>query len=138
MTVTVKYGRTHSYTQMANGEPFRPYVPVRLQYGGRSHDTLGLIDSGADTSMFHTQFAPALGIDLSKGQPGTSQGIGGSANVVYFDIFLTVFGKRFPARVAFINDNRFKSFGLLGRHDFFMSFRVGFDQPATQVFLHQQ
>lgn len=101
MTVIVRYTHTHPYFQLAPGEPFRPYIPVRLQHDGRYLDTLGLVDSGADSSMFNAQFAQALGIDLNKGRTSSTRGIGGFIPVWYFNIHLSVYGMRFAANVAF-------------------------------------
>ncbi len=132
----INYGLTELYSQLPMIPLARPYVAVRLQYGGNYYDTMGLIDSGADSSLFNEQFASVLGLDLSQGQTGSSLGLGGTAPVVYFGIFLTVRGKRFSANVGFTKGIG-PQFGLLGRRDFFQVFLVGFDQPSQQFFLHR-
>lgn len=132
----VNYGLTEPYVQLPNDLIFRSYVAVRLQHGGRFLDTMGLIDSGADSSLFNDQFGAALGLNLSSGQISNTQGVGGVISTVSFDIFLTVLGKRFPARVSFSGQWN-PRFGLLGRADFFEAFRVGFDQGNQQVHLHR-
>lgn len=133
--ITLRLSRTESYTRAGLMGPLRPYVAVRIQHGGRFNDTLGLIDSGADNSLFHRQFALILGIDLSGVTKERTAGIGGGADVWYYDVFLTVSAKRFPARVGF-SDQAPTQFGLLGRDDFFRAFQIAFDQAKTQVHLH--
>lgn len=134
MTVTVKYRHLEAYRSLQPGEPLRPYIAVRLQHGGRFQDTLGLIDSGADTSLFHLQWAPVLGLTLDPAAMSNTMGIGGNAATWYFDIFLTVAGRRFPAHVGF-SSSMPTAFGLLGRTDFFTAFAVGFDQVGYQALL---
>ncbi len=129
----VNFRLAQSYTQLPNDPVLRPYVPVRLQKGAEYQDTVGLIDSGADTSLFNDQYAVALGLDLADGKPSRTQGVGGIDDVVCFDIYLLVYGKRFAARVQF-SSKWPPRYGLLGRNDFFQAFRVGFIQP--RLYLH--
>jgi len=131
----VNYGLTQPYAPLPMDPTLRPYVSVRLQVGGRYLDTMGLIDSGADSSLFNEQYALGIGLDLSKGHVSTTRGVGGQITLVYFDIFLTVRSHRFPARVGF-SQQWPPQFGLLGRSDFFQAFNVGFDQRNQQVLLH--
>lgn len=91
MTFTVRYTWAEPYLRLSSGEPFRPYVPIRLQNGLRHFDTLGLIDSGADNAMFNRQLAQALNLDLALGEQGTARGVGGEIPIVYFDIHLSAY-----------------------------------------------
>lgn len=132
MTVTVKYGRFEVYSSLALGEPARPYVAVRLQNGGRYYDTFGLVDSGADSTLFHLDWTSVLALDPAPGAKRRTHGLGGDVDVWYFNIYLRTTGQRFPARVGF-TEGCPKEFGLLGRDDFFSAFGVGFDQRNTRV-----
>jgi hypothetical protein len=40
----------------------RPMIPVRLFHQGKHVDVYALVDSGADTSLFHASLATTLGI----------------------------------------------------------------------------
>lgn len=133
MTFGVEYAHAEPYRQL-NGGPARPYLVVRLQFGERTIDTIGLIDSGADGSLFNAQFAQYLGFTLDPDASATSQGLGGTVPTWQFDIELTVLGKRFPASVAF-SESWTPAFGLLGRGDFSRAFRVGIDERHRRSLL---
>lgn len=133
MTVNVRYARTEAYRPIHPGEPSRPYLPVRIQRGGRYVDTLGIVDSGADNSLFDKQIALVLGLTLDPSTTEPLDGVGGTSRGWYYDLF-SVAGKRFPARVCFA-DWRLDC-GLLGRADFFKAFNVGFDQRNSRFHLH--
>ena len=60
-----------SYTEIPNTqEParpiFRPYLYVYLVYNGKTRGYSGLIDTGADISLAHSDIATILGIDDIK------------------------------------------------------------------------
>jgi hypothetical protein len=135
VTVVVRYGRTEGYLSLPGVVGARPFIPVRLQHGGRHLDTFGLIDSGADTALFNLQFAQALGFTVDPTKVKTTRGVGGTVDVWNFDLHILAFGKRLPARIGF-SANWTSAFGLLGREDFFVAFQVGFDQPNRNVLLH--
>ena len=134
MTFGVEYSRAEPYRQIGSGPP-RPYLPVRLQIGDRSIDTIGLIDSGADASFFNAQFAEYLGLTLDPSAASASQGVGGTVPTWQLDVELSVLGKSFPASVAF-SESWTPTFGLLGRGDFFRAFLVGIDELAQRALLH--
>ena len=129
---TVRYRWVEPYTTQFGDT--RPYIPVRLQHGGRAFDTMGLIDSGADGSLFNLQWAQVLGFTLDPSRVQQTGGVGGTADLWTFDMHITVAGKRFAARVGFSNGCP-KEFGLLGRSDFFRAFAVGIDEPGNRVLL---
>lgn len=49
----VRYSRVESYRELSGVRGRKPYIPVRLRNGGRSIETFGIVDSGADSSLFH-------------------------------------------------------------------------------------
>ena len=77
MTVTVHYRLERPYSRRFGGPP-RPYLAVQLQHGATRLDTLGQVDSGADSSLFHRDFAVALGLVLDPGAAHATVGVGGS------------------------------------------------------------
>ena len=44
-----------------------PVIPVTLICAGRAIDTYALVDSGASVSLFQSEMAEALGLDLDRG-----------------------------------------------------------------------
>src|SRR5262245_41456565 len=61
-----------------------PHLPIRLSVEGRSIDIYALVDSGADTSLFHSSIAKKLGIELTSGLKHNFIGISGEAVDGYF------------------------------------------------------
>ncbi len=133
--IAVRYRYNELYRQLLPTEPFRPYIPVRLEHRGHMFDTLGLIDSGADTALFNSDILQVLGLNLADGRLAPTQGVGGTIDVFRFDIYLAAQGRRFPASVGF-SPSWPRQFGLLGRDDFFSAFQVGFDQSNRRVLLN--
>ncbi len=62
-------------------QPWRiyPLIPIRLSAKGRTIQILALIDSGADTSLFHASIATKLGLDTDIGQTMSYNGIEGQS-----------------------------------------------------------
>lgn len=56
----------------------RPLIPVRLFYKDAHIDIYALIDSGADSSIFHSSIAKLLGINLREGRKEVFFGISGA------------------------------------------------------------
>lgn len=121
---------------LASPASTKPIIPVRLEHGGRSLDTFGLVDSGADGSMFHASFAQALGFQLDPAAKFETGGTAGKVDTWAFDIYLHVEGRRFRSTVAFVNTMSLQAHGLLGRGDFFLRFGVGIDEPGKMLLLH--
>jgi len=55
----------------------RPLVPITLEGPARTMKFAALVDSGADHSLFHTDVAKALGIDLGACEKQAVAGIEG-------------------------------------------------------------
>lgn len=135
--IRVEYARYRAYSKPAGAASLGPYVAVSLQHGGRHHDTLGLIDSGADSTLFNLQWALAFGLPLdpTKAEPGG--GVGGAIKVWRHKIHLIALGQRIEADVAFTDGWRME-FGLLGRADFFPFFDLGFDQAGNRFLYNKR
>lgn len=129
--ITVHYSHVLPY----KGQPLRPYVDIRLEGPRDSLRTLGLIDSGADTTIFHSSLIPVLGLNQATAvSSGMIRGVGGLTRSWSFWLDLHVVELRFRSLVSF-SPGVSKSYGLLGRRDFFQAFQVGFDEAARRVLL---
>ena len=53
------------------GDPPYPMLPVRLANGSRTLDTYAMLDSGADTSLFHAKYGKQIGLHIESGVKGT-------------------------------------------------------------------
>lgn len=132
MPHTLRFRSVVPYIQLRTGEIKRPYLPVRLHYSGRRVDTLGLVDSGADSTVFAEQWALVLGIDLSAAPKVPMAGIGSNVGRAA-NVRLDVGSQRLDVQVTFAPDFP-PQFGLLGQNDFFVRFLVAFDKSAESLY----
>lgn len=110
----------------------RPVIELEVGYKGVTVTYNTLVDSGADISVFNTELAAVLGIDLESGVPAEVLGATGEVMTVYVHLVtLTVGGYSFEAQVAFMDSE--SPYGLAGQRGFFDNFVVTFDRQAGQV-----
>src|SRR5206468_934498 len=62
----------------------RPLFHVALLGPARTMPALGLLDTGADYTIFSTRLAAQAGLDLSRATPVICHGIGGAALLTHF------------------------------------------------------
>jgi hypothetical protein len=129
MPELVEYETAHAYSEIPATDLPAPFLPIRLAFGDEHVDTLGLVDSGAPTTLVNTEFLAALGINPFSAPAENIDGVGGEATARFFDIIISALGHEFPARVGF-SDGCPVEYCLLGREDFFRHFEIGFDQLA--------
>jgi hypothetical protein len=95
---------------------------------GVPRSIIGLVDSGADSSLFPVQWASEFGIDLA--QCRDANGSSAAGKTTYYEwpggLHATTAGERLRLAAVFGST----PFVLLGRDDFFAHFRVAFDQQA--------
>jgi hypothetical protein len=94
-------------------------------------ETLGLVDSGCDSTMLPAELAKVLGIDLTADcteQVSNTAG-GRTTNYAYQPgIDAIVMGQKIHLQASF---NPGLPVILLGREDFFALYRVAFDQKTN-------
>jgi hypothetical protein len=110
-----------------------PAIPIKLvKLDGRmTPETLGLVDSGCDTTMFPATWAKVLGIDLQKDCSAQASNTAGGTTTNYSyvpGIDAIVMGKKVHLSAAF---NPGLPVILLGREDFFALYKITFDQAAN-------
>jgi hypothetical protein len=107
----------------------RPIIELELIGKSENFNVLGLIDSGADTTMMNIEYAKILGVDLEKADKKEFLGIG-SARVTTFLSSVTMKVKHFDipitTPVAFTDSTSVDV--LLGQEDFFECFRIKFEK----------
>jgi len=113
-----------------------PWIPVTIKANDREQRFLMLVDSGADCCILDKDVADFLGIKIEDGEHIKTSGIGGNANVYYFDnIYINVGGAEVKVRCGFIDGNLVdgKIAGVLGRQGFFEHFKVCINEKAKEI-----
>ena len=107
----------------------RPMIELELIGKLENINVLGLIDSGADTTMVNIDYAKVLGIDLERAERKEFIGIGNSP-VTTFVSSVTMKVKHFDvpitSTVVFTDSSSVDV--LLGQEDFFECFRIKFEK----------
>lgn len=117
---------------MMPGGQLMPGIPLALlDLSGESlPPILGLVDSGADTSTFPLELAPALGIEIADCHSARGTTAGGTANQFVWEPGLkAVVVERTVTLKAVFSPTPIP---LLGRADFFSEFRVAFDERGSR------
>jgi hypothetical protein len=113
---------------------YNPLIPVRLKYLKTQNNYLALIDSGASVSIFKTDVAEYLGIDIEKGSEIELRGAGGWLKGYIHNLSAEVAGKKFKCQVVFSRDY-LVPLNIIGRRNFFENFRITFDEAKKSVIL---
>lgn len=108
----------------------RPYIPIRLTGPKGFWEGYGLIDSGADRSLFNIQIAEKIGLSLS----GVSNfenfgGIeGGTIKASLHEVKVKIVGmdEEIKIRAGFVNSSGVAA--ILGQDGFFDAFRIKFER----------
>jgi hypothetical protein len=120
-------------------ESLAPVVPIIALGPRRRLPLQGIIDSGADCSLFsHAVMAP-LGISEKDCQLEVCETAGGEASHYVLadgiEIELPDLNRSLRVEAAFSRGVE-RGIALLGRRDFFAAFRVSFDQKSLTFALH--
>ena len=70
----LEFASRHGYSQYASIE-YYPLVAVTLFNGSFETQTYALLDSGADTTLFHASIGEDLGLDIRLGERSDMSGI---------------------------------------------------------------
>jgi hypothetical protein len=120
------------FPYLRRGRHAYPIVPITLSYQGRSLRTEGLLDSGANLSLFPAEIAEYLGLSLESGRPIYLSGIGGRILGYRHQVSLAVETTAFQATIVF-SAEFISSFNILGRDNFFKKFRITFNERQRFV-----
>ena len=124
----------YEYSAHNSGQP-RPLAEILLWHASRNVRLIGLVDSGADFSVFDIAIADTLGLDRSAAQLIDNVGPGASSVPTYrgTDALLEIEfeAERFPFAGSFaMFPPGSEPLNLLGRRDFFQRFTVQFWEAA--------
>ncbi|MGB6691633.1 MAG: hypothetical protein WBE76_27665 [Terracidiphilus sp.] len=104
-------------------------VAVLTTSAGNRLRCLVCLDSGADSCVLPSSFAPVLGLDLLSMKRNFTAGIGSSANPTAYETIVIDLGNGicFSSYVGFTPGLNALGIGLLGQAGFFEQFDVCFD-----------
>lgn len=122
-----------SYKTDAQGNNF-PVIPLSLKFGNKKKEFFALVDSGATISIFRTEVAESLGINVNEGREIYLGGVGGRIKGYIHKLEIEIAGKQFICPVVFSYEY-LVSFNLLGRSAFFKKFRITFEEENNKVVL---
>lgn len=110
----------------------RPIIPISLKSGGKSLRYEALIDSGADFSIFPTEIAKKLGVNLKKARKVYfSSATGDSVEGAIGEIKIDIGEKAFETYIVFAD--LAEQTGILGQYGFFDKFIVKFDLVKEEI-----
>jgi hypothetical protein len=104
-----------------------PLVRVAFAYTQLTKAYYGLVDSGAERSVCSVVIARAAGIDVDALPVERVRGVGGVTRARRCPIDILILGRRIGTEILVVETNTL----LLGRHDIFAEFQVGFDERSA-------
>ena len=116
-----------------------PIIPITMiGPRGKSANTYGLLDSGADVSMFHADWARKIGLNLTDGRFEKIAGINQSASIDCYshNIRVIVGAVELTSEVLFsefLGDDITSQ--LIGRQDIFDQMRFGLRQRIRKIYI---
>lgn len=119
------------YQLDATGDLF-PVIPISVTSGNQRQEIFALIDSGAAISVFQSEIADVLGIDILKGKQVFLGGITGRIRGYIHNLEIEVGKIKLFCPVVFSKEY-VASFNLLGREKFFEKFRITFAEKKKRV-----
>ncbi len=127
-TKTIKYWKT------INGD--FAVVPINFM-GQRSIHKRALVDTGAICSVFNSEIAEELGINIYKGKPKSLRVGNGQIITVYVHkLEVIICGKRIRQAEIGFSDELNVGFNILGRKSIFDKFEICFDDKNKVVKFH--
>jgi hypothetical protein len=112
----------------------RPYIPICLRYQQDSANVYALVDSGADTCLFHSSVGQALGLDVTTGRLQKFFGISEEGIEVYFHTLkFQIIGSTdlFEIEAGFTPSDGVKA--ILGQKGFFERYKIIFERYKDRL-----
>lgn len=125
---------TKEFPYVKYHERHYPMIPVQLIRFGKHIDTVALIDSGSNYSIFQPELAKVLGIPIDRGKLTTFSGISAAMEGHIHRIQIKVFDEPFECEVAFTR-KLYTSFNILGRIGLFDRHEITFKEKENKVIL---
>jgi len=131
MPVTVTYRYSFPYRLIPGEGGAFPAISVRLISAHGMVDSLAILDSGAEQSMFDGTLLVPLGLSLLQGKSISLLSLGGPLTAYQHAVEVEVQGHRFPCETCFSSQSI--RHNLLGRN-FFTYVQVGFRESRLEIY----
>jgi hypothetical protein len=133
----------HHLVRDSEGPTFsrlEPVIPVRLQYNDKRVAVVALVDSGADSCLFHSSIGRALGIDIKTGRVEVIKGLTLDLIPAYVhQVHLVLQGEPgVDIEVGFLDMDLLPDRGLLGQIGFFDEADVRFQRWQNAIHIHRR
>jgi len=113
-------------------DKYLPVVPIKIK-GKEWVQFEGFVDTGASFSIFHSEAAEILGLELEKGKKQfVKVGDGSFVEVFVFNLKVMFAGKEFTAKIGFSRDLGI-GFNIIGRETIFDEFKICFDESERYL-----
>lgn len=115
---------------------YRPLIDVEVstKTSGEVVRIKGMVDSGTDSTVIHSQWAKALGIDRAQSQRVRLGGIG-QAEGFLSNVRLTVPDMNTRMEIPVIFVDVLPSDALLGQKHFFQRFKIRFEKDKNKFYV---
>ena len=111
---------------------YYPIVEFVMENKGNKIRTDAVVDSGASISIFKSEIAKAIGINLKDGEKRVFQGASSKLVGYIHKVRLMVNNCSFECKIAFSDDLQ-TSFNLLGRESVFDKFLITFNEKDKEL-----
>lgn len=130
---TVSFDHEFHYRELP-GLGVRPALAVGIIGPAGQQDTIAIIDSAAEYSLFNGVRARPIGLDLETGRQIRLGSLGGGLDARLFRITLEILGSRFDCEVAFSEQHISRE--LLGMNELFDRIRLGLCGGSSLGYFH--
>jgi len=115
---------------------YYPIVEFVIEKNNNKIKTDAIVDSGASISIFKSEIAKAIGINLKDGEKRIFQGASSKLVGYIHEIKMTINNFSFKCKIAFSDDLQ-TSFNLLGRESVFDKFLIIFNERDKELELKE-
>lgn len=128
--------RNYSFKPL--GGMLRPILPIVIinPHSNKSHKTLGIIDTGADTCTISREIADILGHNMEKGDKGEATSVGAkvqtwlhTTTINMLDFNSKIFHTIKNAKIEYVDNF---DYVVLGVEDFLEKYRLEIDYPKRR------
>ena len=124
------------FAYLKKGEQYFPVIDLKIKTRKSEITIKALVDSGASYSVFRTEIADYLGIDIEKGKSLYLEGIGGRILGYMHNLSISLGDKVYRCKIIFSREF-IVSFNILGRDNFFIPFLITFCEKAKKVIIQR-